>query len=229
MIKSEQAIKKLAELYFSQDLKENLLEGIIKTADLQIRLDTFLYGFGARTKSALEGQIPKTKSKLGKDAWNELGRKFSLEAGIYAENLNEISFEFPQFLIQKKVADKFIEVCKLEILTLKVLRSELPIRLTMQQLLNKIENENKIVMQPHVQMMQTKLNIISEELDADDKQLILWNQGGVVQVEVLTQQENRTLRFILDNSDTHLISNNDSDEKSVASFFIKAIANNWLV
>lgn len=87
------------------------------------RLEVYRYGFGARTKRALEHTYPATSVALGEARWRRAGLSYCTEVGVTISNLNELGVQFPRFLAQRGYGASIAEVAQLEWLTLESLRA----------------------------------------------------------------------------------------------------------
>lgn len=83
----------------------------------------YRYGFGARTKRALEHTYPATSAALGEARWRRAGSTYCHEVGATISNLNELGVHLPRFLAQRGYGAALAELAQLEWLTLESLRA----------------------------------------------------------------------------------------------------------
>lgn len=117
------------------------------------RLEVYRYGFGARTKRALEHSYPATSAALGEARWRRAGSTYCNEVGVTISNLNELGVRFPTFLAQRGYGAAVAELAQLEWLTLESLRAPRWRPLALTELA-----EHEVGVQPNLRVVVVRFN-----------------------------------------------------------------------
>lgn len=187
---SRKVVSAFAQNYFQADSAPDSLvsngsspEG---SGDLEERFKIFTYGFGARTKIALENQLPKTRKIIGEEDWNKIGQIYARTIATTFENLNDISFGFPSYLESIGQDKHIIDCAMIEVLCLKSVRSSIDNSCEKEAFLKNFEMGGEFLLQPHVYFHKSNFNPLTESIAENaEVDVVVWRSGPLPYVDVL--------------------------------------------
>ena len=189
-MKSRDIISSLAQDYFHAnsvpDFLVSVRSGHEGLSDLKERFGVFTYGFGARTKIALENQLPKTRKIIGIEDWNRIGQTYARMIAPTFKNLNDISLGFPDYL-ESVGQDKHIRDCAIiEVLCLKSVRSSVERLYEKETFLKHFEMGEEVLLQSHVYFHKSAFNPLTESMTENGEvNVVVWRSGSLPYVDVL--------------------------------------------
>jgi hypothetical protein len=164
------------------------------------RFQMYASGYLVRTREALEGQYKHLPKLMDEEAWNAIGQSYIFESQRIPWNLNYIGDALPEFLREKEVATRWLELAELELLIDQSFRQdEVPVEITEEDLAS-IDDETIFEFRPTTKLYESDYDLDAFFTDENKTRchhqktwILVYRQDYTVFVKAVEEAEYRIL------------------------------------